>query len=203
MTTRRSIPYVGSGSRFYLASELWIATIEALQYYARFDSEGMVLWGGSMGAAGETTVTSLLRINHDPQGWRVRPSSESMRSLLRTLRARDEKLVAQVHSHPGEAFHSKGDDAKPTAFDRGFISIVVPNFGVRVTRIHDCAVYELRATFEALSPTEIDERFIIQPLIVDLQPPLDEETLPIPTTPRRRIWTVLSQKLNSIALRRR
>ena len=38
-------------------------------------------------------------------------------------------LLAQVHSHPGAAFHSSRDDLNAASPWPGFISIVVPNGG--------------------------------------------------------------------------
>jgi hypothetical protein len=37
-------------------------------------------------------------------------------------------VLAQVHTHPGAAFHSPVDDQFPISNKPGFISIVVPNF---------------------------------------------------------------------------
>jgi hypothetical protein len=36
----------------------------------------------------------------------------------------------QVHTHPGEAFHSATDDAFPLIHETGFLSLVIPNFGL-------------------------------------------------------------------------
>jgi hypothetical protein len=38
------------------------------------------------------------------------------------------KLIAQMHSHPQEAYHSETDDAYPIMSTEGGLSIVVPNF---------------------------------------------------------------------------
>jgi hypothetical protein len=38
------------------------------------------------------------------------------------------ELRAQIHSHPGTAYHSSIDDAYPAVRSPGFVSIVVPNF---------------------------------------------------------------------------
>ena len=38
-------------------------------------------------------------------------------------------IFAQVHTHPGSAFHSPVDDHHPLSNKPGFISVVVPNFG--------------------------------------------------------------------------
>lgn len=38
------------------------------------------------------------------------------------------KLLAQIHSHPQEAYHSETDDEFPIVSTEGGLSIVVPNF---------------------------------------------------------------------------
>jgi hypothetical protein len=131
----------------------------------------------------------------------VRPTAEEMRALLRTLRKRDEKLVAQIHSHPGEAFHSLGDSQHATSYHQGFISIVLPNFGRGVQSLLDCAVYEFRGDFDALTPQEIGERFILQPQIVDLMPPAID-TANTAAKKGGTLWNVLRQKLKSIVSRK-
>ena len=39
-------------------------------------------------------------------------------------------IRAQVHTHPGMAFHSETDDHWPVVSQPGFLSIVVPNFAI-------------------------------------------------------------------------
>ncbi len=72
----------------------------------------------------------------------MRLTREESRWLLRTLRARDEKLIAQVHSHPGSAFHSPGDNERAASFHPGYFSIVVPGFARNIEAIEDCALFE-------------------------------------------------------------
>jgi hypothetical protein len=38
------------------------------------------------------------------------------------------RICAQIHTHPGPAFHSKTDDLHPIIHVPGFVSIVVPDF---------------------------------------------------------------------------
>jgi hypothetical protein len=38
-------------------------------------------------------------------------------------------LIAQVHSHPNEAYHSEADDEYAIVTAEGGLSFVVPNFG--------------------------------------------------------------------------
>jgi hypothetical protein len=44
-------------------------------------------------------------------------------------------ILAQVHTHPGSAFHSPVDDQHPISNKPGFISIVVPDFGKNPTGV--------------------------------------------------------------------
>ena len=39
-------------------------------------------------------------------------------------------IRVQVHTHPGKAFHSPVDDAFPVVHTPGFLSLVIPNFGL-------------------------------------------------------------------------
>lgn len=53
------------------------------------------------------------------------------------------QLFAQIHSHPGAAYHSETDDAYPIVTVLGGISIVVPNFARGCVRISEWAIYRL------------------------------------------------------------
>lgn len=69
-----------------------------------------------------------------------------MRDLMLHLRDSRQCLAAQVHSHPGRAFHSLYDDHQAVVRHEGALSIVVPRFGKCVT-VHNlqrlCAFYRL------------------------------------------------------------
>lgn len=46
----------------------------------------------------------------------------------KTLAAAHRSVKAQVHTHPGRAFHSATDDEWPIVSQPGFLSLVVPDF---------------------------------------------------------------------------
>lgn len=72
-----------------------------------------------------------------------------MRQLLAYLREARVHILAQVHSHPREAFHSLADDAWAVVRHVGAISLVVPWFGVRSrtpTFLDDIAAFQLDAS---------------------------------------------------------
>ena len=52
-------------------------------------------------------------------------------------------LMAQVHSHPGEAYHSEADDELAIVTALGGISIVVPDYGNSDTCFSKSALYRL------------------------------------------------------------
>jgi hypothetical protein len=53
------------------------------------------------------------------------------------------RLIAQVHSHPTDAYHSETDDLYPIMTTLGGFSVVVPNFGRGLPSLPDCAVFRL------------------------------------------------------------
>jgi hypothetical protein len=59
------------------------------------------------------------------------------------LHKNGERLIAQVHSHPTEAFHSSMDDDYAVVTTAGSFSLVVPDFAARPFAVDDCAVYRL------------------------------------------------------------
>ncbi len=52
-------------------------------------------------------------------------------------------LISQIHSHPGEAYHSDTDDRFPIVAEVGGFSIVVPNFAFDPFTLDSLAVYRL------------------------------------------------------------
>lgn len=70
-------------------------------------------------------------------------------------------LAAQIHSHPGRAYHSETDDRYPIVTVLGGTSIVVPDFGAGEISKRKWAVYRLAGplNWRELKPEEI-EKFI-------------------------------------------
>lgn len=197
MKVRRRIKYPSSIATVYIPDLIWEETLTTFRRYSNTSSEGLVYWGGIIGATQELFVTSLLKPNHIPQGGRVKLTDKEAATLVRTLFNRDEKLIAQIHSHGGQAFHSHGDDLYATSFHEGFFSIVVPYFGVGINKISECAVYEYRGGFQELSQQEITERFKLYMLIEDMAPRLDDKEVK-----RLPWWIKLIKKLKFIVYKK-
>lgn len=73
------------------------------------------------------------------------------------------KLIAQIHSHPREAYHSPADDRFPIVDTYGGISIVVPDFATGKMELNDWAIYRLslNKTWEKLTSEVVKSLFQI------------------------------------------
>jgi hypothetical protein len=73
------------------------------------------------------------------------------------------RLIAQIHSHPTEAFHSETDDDYPIVTTSGGYSIVVPNFASDPIDLKFWEVYQLMPEkgWTHLPATEVSKRFTI------------------------------------------
>lgn len=200
----RSTPYPPPGYPVRIGDAIWNGCLETVRAYAtlgakhaRRGSEALVYLGGVVAGA-EVIVTALYRLHHQPQGDRVVVTPEEARWLVATLRDRDEKLVAQLHSHRSFAGHSHGDDAWATSFHEGFLSIVIPRFGAEVSAPVDCAVLEYRGgEFHRLTRDEVARRIRIEPEIVE------RLSLPRFGPVTKKSWDGFVQRLKSIAQKRR
>lgn len=99
-----------------------------LQRHALVNEEGLVVWSGVLEKDARIVRTCL----HPRQRCTVVgvdvPIEEAQR-INEVLNEMDETLLAQIHSHPGDAFHSYTDNNFAITFTLGFVSIVVPFFG--------------------------------------------------------------------------
>jgi hypothetical protein len=162
---RRAQSYPGVGAAIFIPAVAWERTLAVVRTYQRESSEALVFWGGVV--TGEAMqVTGVYVVGHNPQGGAVRLTPAESRWLVRRLREREEKLLAQVHSHGGSAFHSWGDDEKAASFHPGYLSVVVPRFGRGVRGVGDCALLEFDGGgFRGMGVEEVARRVRILPLV--------------------------------------
>jgi hypothetical protein len=121
----RFFPHI---SQFVLSATLLEATIKALQAEGRFEVESILFWAGAV-SAGIATVTDVL-VPKGPgvfQGpLHIRVDEAVIAALCDVLDPPRLVLLAQVHTHLEEAFHSYTDDHFSFG-TRGLLSVVVPN----------------------------------------------------------------------------
>lgn len=130
---------------------------EFMRSAGRMRLEGMVLWAGRQQdhifAVTELFIPKQRGLN-TPDGLCAIVDGDELRRLNMHLYRNSLELVAQVHTHPGAAYHSETDDQYAIATTIGSFSIVVPNFAARNFALSECAVYRLDAQGQWL---EVDE----------------------------------------------
>jgi hypothetical protein len=119
--------------------------------------EGMVLWAGKQEGR-SFSVTELIvpqqRGLRTADGVCAVVGADELARINMHLYRQSLELIAQVHTHPTEAYHSTTDDKYAIATTIGCFSIVVPNFAVVDYAFAECAVYRLNGRGQWL---EVDE----------------------------------------------
>lgn len=109
-------------------------------------NEGLVVWSGVQDGTTfniRTVTAPRQRGIQSEDGVCVIVDGDVLHGLNVATFKRGERLFAQVHSHPGRAYHSPMDDQYAIITAPGGLSLVVPDFAVRPFAVADCAVYRL------------------------------------------------------------
>jgi hypothetical protein len=109
-------------------------------------SEGFALWvgrrNGSFFHVSEAVIPAQTGHVTD-SGICVSVGAEELHRLNVSLYTRKLSIIAQLHSHPEEAYHSTTDDAFPIATTAGSLSLVIPDFARQPFSLPRCAIYRL------------------------------------------------------------
>ncbi|MGX9182208.1 Mov34/MPN/PAD-1 family protein [Mesorhizobium sp. BHbdii] len=119
-----------------------------LRSVGRQGHEGMGLWvGDQQGQYFNVTEAVIPAQRHvrTSDGICVIVPADELHRLNVWLYKRGLKLLAQIHSHPGRAYHSTTDDAYAIATTVGCLSLVVPNFAREPFDLARIAAYQLDA----------------------------------------------------------
>jgi hypothetical protein len=114
------------GPSLRIPERVFVATVEQLRVCGRGQTECQVLWLGPWSAP--DTVTEVVHPVHQARGDGFVVDSAWITALWLDLAARNMGIRAQVHTHPGDAFHSPTDDAFPAVHLPGLLSLVIPDF---------------------------------------------------------------------------
>lgn len=109
-------------------------------------SEGFALWAGQ--AEGDVfhvrrTIIPDQTSDQSLVGTCVIVDGDELHRINVWLYENAMTLIAQIHSHPAEAYHSATDDAYPIVATSGGLSLVVPDFAKDPFSLARCAVYRL------------------------------------------------------------
>jgi proteasome lid subunit RPN8/RPN11 len=122
--------------------------------------EAVAFWAGeitNVGIAVAHTACVPRQISaRSDSGLLVSISGEDLFHMNVRLHQNNLQLIAQIHSHPGSAYHSETDDDLAVMTQIGGLSIVVPDFAQAEFELGSVAIY--RRTHEGwmnLSPTKV------------------------------------------------
>jgi hypothetical protein len=123
---------------FVIRPEVAMTTHAHLRAKGEEESEGVVLW---LGTFEPPTIVRAVIPEQETSAGRFRVPLRARQQLTRELASSGLTLVAQVHSHPGFAFHSGIDDVEAIPRRTGTYSLVVPDFGARAHLLDEAALY--------------------------------------------------------------
>jgi proteasome lid subunit RPN8/RPN11 len=128
-----------------VSEEVIAETIDILRRGGAAGCEAVVLWLGR-GERGAERIEDAFRPDQHAEKDFFHIPPAAVRDLMTHLRRTGMHVAAQVHSHPGRAFHSEADDKWAIVRHRNALSLVVPRFaaGTTVRNFMDqIAVYRL------------------------------------------------------------
>jgi proteasome lid subunit RPN8/RPN11 len=148
------------------ATTLIDATLGALRAGGLEGVERVVFWLGRRTPDGNADIAEVHVPEQEAAADYFRIPPESMIAFMAHLRRSRLVLLAQVHSHPHEAYHSKADDEWAVVRHEGGLSIVVPSFAADVTAANfeiAAAVFRLASDDRWLrvEPEKLPERLRI------------------------------------------
>lgn len=132
-------------SNLVVPSALIASTLAALQEAGRAEHERVVLWLGRRGLDQTITVTESFVPAQMAEADYFHIPRSSIVAVFDRLR-NGSMIAAQVHSHPGPAFHSTADDRWAIIRHLNALSLVLPNFALNTTVesfLADAAVFRL------------------------------------------------------------
>lgn len=123
-----------------IASSVMAAVTDILAPARRRRVEGIAYFLGRTDGVHATILSSVAVSADATFGSFFVPSSEMVR-VVNAANAAALQVVGQIHTHPHEAFHSAGDDAGAQIRFDGFITIVVPDYGMYLPSLRGSAVF--------------------------------------------------------------
>ena len=105
--------------------------------------ECQVLWVSSWVAPG--TITNVVHPEHLAHVGGFELNDRWLNEFWFALAKENVGIRVQVHTHPGEAFHSPTDDAFPIIHTSGFLSLVIPNFALGTIGFENAYLTEIQA----------------------------------------------------------
>ncbi|HEY6183484.1 MAG TPA: Mov34/MPN/PAD-1 family protein [Terriglobales bacterium] len=124
--------------------------------------EGFALWVGNREERTfyvRETIIPAQQGHSCEDGVCVTVGPDELHRLNVQLYAQKMSIIAQLHSHPGSAYHSETDDSFPIATTVGCLSLVIPDFACFPFSLGRCAVYRLTAegAWSFVVPSDVEK----------------------------------------------
>lgn len=120
-------------SQIALRQALLDETLIRLRAGAGPGTERVALWLAPASSTGVSRIVELHEPEQDVSVDRFYLPPHSLRALLARLRQGRLKIAAQIHTHPGRAFHSDADAEWAIVRHVGALSLVLPRFAIKTT----------------------------------------------------------------------
>jgi hypothetical protein len=121
--------------------------------------ECQVLWIGPW--ADGDTITEVVHPQHHAHHCGFELDGAWLNDLWIKLADRNVGIRVQVHTHPQGAFHSPTDDAWPIVHTPGFLSLVIPDFGLGRVGLDGAFLAEFDK-YGRFHEVEIDSHLVIK-----------------------------------------
>ncbi len=111
-------------------STIAAATLCHLRAAGTRECEEFAFWSGHV-VDGRIGIVGRVFLPETTQerGYVTIEDDAQLLAMIDMVHAHDELVLCQLHTHPGDAFHSATDDHGAVTDEVGFLSIVVPAFG--------------------------------------------------------------------------
>jgi hypothetical protein len=137
--------------------------MSALRAAGAHRAEAFVFWVGNRNGTTFTVTDAYVPAQdayHTSDGHCVIVKGDALHQLNEWLYTNRRELIAQIHSHPTEAYHSETDDEYPIATRLGSLSLVVPDFAEDDFVLDSVAAYRLTIDgWEELHPEQKQNLF--------------------------------------------
>ena len=127
-------------ARLVLAQSCFDGLIEALAPANNRRHEGVALLLGKIEDGVGVGVHAVRPNAITTRGSFQIPASEMAKVVALATRL-GLSIIGQVHTHPGEAFHSDGDEEGANIRYDGFFSLVIPEYGRFLPNLRDSVLY--------------------------------------------------------------
>jgi hypothetical protein len=148
----------GGAGLLRVAGEILHTTFRTLRDCGQWRCECAVYWTGP---AVDSIVDGVDHPAHERSPFGYVVDDKWLTNFWKRLAASRRSVKAQVHTHPGPAFHSPTDDEWPIVSQAGFLSIVIPDLAAGAPSLENAWVGRLMADGKWHQLASADEAVVL------------------------------------------